>query len=182
MYNFSNLKTKTQEVVDWLKKEFQLIRTSRATPAILDGVRVEAYGSRMPISQMSTITGEDPKTLRVSPWDMSQSKAIEKAIQDSGLGLSVTSDDRGVRVHFPELSDERRATLIKLCKQKLEEARISVKAEREKIWEEIQKKEKDGVISEDDKFRLKNDMQKIIDETNKRLEEMAESKEKEISN
>lgn len=180
MYNFSDLKNRTDGVVNWLREEYQLIRTNRATPAILDGVRVESYGSRMPINQLATISSEGPKTIRVSPWDMSQIKAMEKAIQDANLGLSVTSDDKGIRVHFPDLSEERRATLVKLCKQKLEEARISVKSEREQVWEDIQKKSKDGVIGEDDKFRLKDEMQKIIDEVNKKLEELAERKEREI--
>ncbi len=182
MYNFANLKKSFGEVVDWLKVELQTIRTGRATPAILDGIRVEAYGSRMPVNQIATITGEDARTLRVSPWDMSQAKTVEKAIQDAGLGLSVSVDDRGVRVHFPELSDERRATLVKLCKQKLEESRIKIKSERESVWEDIQRNHRDGKIGEDDKFRLKEEMQKIVDEANKKLEELAERKETEIFN
>ena len=108
------------------------------------------------------------------------SKPIEKAILTSNLGLSVSVDDKGVRVIFPELSEERRVLLKKACRQKLEEAKISLKSEREKVWDDIQKQTKEGSISEDQKFKLKDGMQKIIDEAHKNFEEMTERKEKEI--
>jgi len=112
---------------------------------------------------------------------MSQAKNIEQAIQQSDLGLSVSIDDKGLRVKFPELTSERRAGLVKVAKQKLEDARVSLRSERERVWDDIQKKEKEGGMSEDEKFRLKEQMQKIVDETNKKLEEMTEKKEQEIA-
>ena len=166
--------------MDWLKKEYQSLRTGRATPSVLDGIKVEAYDSKMPIDQVATVSSEGPKTLRITPWDSNLSKAIEKAIMTSNLGLSVGTDDKGVRVNFPELSEERRLLLKKTCRQKLEEAKISLKSEREKVWDDIQKKTKDGGIGEDEKFRLKDNMQKIIDEAHKKFEEMTERKEHEI--
>jgi len=180
-YNFLSLKQNTDAVLEWLKKEYLTLRTGRATPTLLDGVKIEVYGSKMPINQLATITSEGPKSLRVAPWDMSQAKGIEKAIQDANLGLGVMSDDKGVRVNFPDLSSERRLLLIKQSKQKLEEAKVSLRGEREKVWEDIQTKTKEGSLSEDDKFRLKNEMQKIVDEVSKKLEELAEKKEKEIT-
>src|SRR3989344_7573292 len=96
-YNFQPLKAAIATVEDWLKKEFQGIRTGRASPSLLDGVQVEAYGSRMPINQVGGISVEDARTLRISPWDMSQVKSIEKAIVDANLGVGVGSDDKGVR-------------------------------------------------------------------------------------
>ncbi len=179
-FNFTNLKEKTGEVEEWLSKELSSIRTGRATPVILDSVLVEAYGSRMSIRELANISIEGEKTIRIAPWDASMSKAIEKAIVASNLGLSVAVDDKGLRIIFPELTGERREQLIKLLKQKLEEARTSVRQIREKTWDEIQNKEKEGGMSEDEKFRHKDEMQKYIDEANSKLEEIVFRKEKEI--
>jgi len=179
-YNFTALKENIKGLEEWLKKEFSSIRTGRATPSILDGVFVEAYGSHSPISQVASISLEGTRSLRVSPWDMSQVKGIEKAIITSNLGLSVSVDDKGLRITFPELTTESRNTFVKIAKQKLEDARVSLRTEREKIWDDIQAKEKEGGMGEDEKFRLKNDMQKIVDDANKKLDELFAMKEKEI--
>jgi ribosome recycling factor len=141
-----------------------------------------SYDSLMPISQVASITTEGPKSLRVVPWDTSVNKAIEKAIIESNLGLSVAMDEKGVRVMFPDLTVERRQSLVKLAKQKLEDARISLRKERDLTWDDIQKKEEDGSVTEDEKFRLKTEMQKIVDETGKRLQDMADKKEQEMNN
>lgn len=179
-YNFSVLQNEIREAEEWLKKEFQGLRTGRATPAILDGVSVESYGARMQINQLASIAIEDAKTLRIAPWDMSQAKNIEKGINDSDLGLSVSVDEKGLRVAFPALTTERRTQFVKIAKEKLEDARVRLRAAREKVWDDIQKKEKEGGMSEDDKFRLKTEMQKMVDEANRKLEELAEKKEAEI--
>lgn len=179
-YNFSPLKAKIAETEEWLHKEFAQIRTGRATPLILDAVSVESYGSRMSIKEMASITIEDPKTIRVVPWDTTQVKAIEKGISDSDLGLSVSVDDKGLRVIFPDLTAERRTQLAKVAKQKLEEARVSLRGEREAARADITQKEKKGELSEDDRFRYNEELQKYIDEANKKLDEMAERKDKEI--
>ncbi len=179
-YNFSPLKQKIQETEEWLRGEFSSIRTGRATPVILDAVSVESYGARMAVNQVASISTEDPKTLRIVPWDATQLKTIEKGIMDADIGLSVVTDDKGLRVVFPELTSERRTSLVKIAKQKHEEARISLRKEREGAKNEIDSKEKAGVVSEDDKFRYLEEMQKMIDEANKKLDELAERKEKEI--
>ncbi|HLP44190.1 MAG TPA: ribosome recycling factor [Candidatus Nanoarchaeia archaeon] len=180
-YNFSDLKKRVKDVENWLSKEYTGIRTGRATPSILDNVRVESYGSMMPISQVASITSEGAKSLRVVPWDTAMNKVIEKAIVEANLGLSVSVDEKGVRVMFPDLTAERRQSLIKLSKQKLEDARISLRKERDLTWDDIQKKEEDGSVTEDEKFRLKNEMQKIVDETGKKLQEFADKKEQEMN-
>ena len=181
-YNFTAFTAKIKETEEWLKREYQGLRTGRATPAILDIVTVESYGTRMPINQLANVSIEDARTLRISPWDITQAKGIEKAIQDSDLGLSVMTDDKGLRVKFPELTSERRDQLMKVAKAKLEDARVALRSEREKVWGDIQAKEKDGEMSEDEKFRLKEQMQKIVDEANQTLEQLLEKKEQEISN
>lgn len=180
MYNFINFKAKLKNIEDWLKVELGQIRTGRATPAILDGVSVESYGSKMPVNQVATIAIEDPKSLRIIPWDKTQSKPIEKAIVASNLGLSVTVDDKGVRVIFPDLTSDTRNLLLKNAKEKMENAKITVRTERDRVWSDIQTKEKEGGMGEDDKFRLKNEMQKIVDEQNKNFEVLYSKKEKEI--
>ena len=179
-YSFEPLKKAIGDNLIWLKKEFSNIRTGRASPAILDVVSVDSYGVRMQINQLAGISIEDPRTIRISPWDMSQAKAIEKAIIDSSLGLSVSADDKGLRVSFPELTSERREGLIKMLKQKHEESRIMLRKERDKIKGDIETKEKAGGMGEDEKFRLFAEMQKLIEEGNKKLDELAERKETEI--
>lgn len=179
-YDFTQFRKSVTGVEEWLQKEFTSIRTSRATPSLLDGVFIEAYGTKMPITQVASMASEDARTLRVAPWDATQVKAIEKAITVANLGVSVSVDDHGIRVHFPELTGERRQMLVKLAKERFEQSRITLRQERDKVWNDIQEKERDAVITEDAKFQAKDVLQKIMDETNKHLEEMTEKKEKEI--
>ena len=179
-YDFRLLKEKSKEALEWLHKECAGIRTGRATPALLDGIRVEAYGAPTPLPQAGSITIEDARTLRVTPWDKALVKPMEKAIADANLGVSVGADEAGVRVSFPELTSERREMLVKLVSQKLEDARILLRKGRDEVWGDIQIKEKGGELSEDEKFRYKNEMQKIVDDASKALEDAAGRKEKEI--
>ncbi|MCX6717108.1 MAG: ribosome recycling factor [Candidatus Taylorbacteria bacterium] len=180
-YDFKVLKEKVKGVEEWLKKEYTGLRTGVASPSILDGILVESYGARLPINQVANIGIEDARVIRISPWDKSQSKAIEKAIMVANLGISLSVDDKGVRVFFPELTTERRGLLIKTAKAKLEDARVNLRGIREEVWGDIQIKEKEGKMTEDEKFRNKNDMQKVVDEANKALEVLLEKKEKEIN-
>ncbi|MEK7182220.1 MAG: ribosome recycling factor, partial [Patescibacteria group bacterium] len=177
-----NFKKKIEEIKEWLKKEFSSIRTGRATSAILDSVTVDSYGSKMHINQIANITNEDARTLRIIPWDRTQLKSIENAISSSGLGISVSVDEKGIRVIFPDLTSETRTSLLKIAKTKLEEARISVRTERDKVWSDAQEKEKNKEIGEDEKYTIKEKLQKIIDETNKELDLIYEKKKNEIEN
>lgn len=179
-YNFSNFKNELKKVEEFLGKEYSQLNVGRASPSVLDGVNVEVYGAYQPVKNVASVSIEDPKTLRIAPWDKTQIKGIEKAILASNLGLSVAVDDQGVRVIFPQLTTETRASLVKVLKEKLEDSRITVRQEREKVWEDVQNQEKNGKITEDEKFRAKDDLQKIIDETNKNLEETFKRKEKEV--
>jgi len=181
MYDFSKFKESLIDVENWLQKEFSSIRTGVASSSLLDGVKVDSYGSLVPLSQVANIGIEDAKTLVVSPWDTSQIKEVEKAINDAGLGVSVSVGGTGIRISFPDLTSERRELLIKTAKAKLEKSKVSLRAEREKIWEDIQKNEKEGEINEDEKFRLKEEMQKIVDEYVQKMEELFKKKEEEIS-
>ena len=180
-YNFMPFKKRLEEIEDWLRKEFLAVRTGKASPLLLDAVMVESYGTKVPIKHIATIMTEDAKTLRVTPWDRGQIKAIEGAIAAANLGISTAPDSDSVRVIFPDLSAERREALKKVIKEKLEEARISTRKEREIALSAISEQEKNKEISEDDKFRFKEELQKMIDESSVRLEEIAAKKTEEVS-
>ena len=180
LYNFSNFKIELKKVEEFLSKEYSQLSTGRASPMVLDSVSVEVYGAYQPIKNIASVSIEDPKILRVSPWDKSQIKSIEKAIMVADLGLSVATDDIGIRVIFPQLTEETRQKLVKVLKDKLEDSRITVRQERSRVLDEIQKQEKEGKITEDEMKRTKDDLQKIIDEVNKNLELIFEKKEKEV--
>lgn len=170
-----------KEVIEFLQKEFIAIRTGQATPALLDSVKVESYGTYMPIQQIGSIGVEDARTLRISTWDATQIPAIERAIRDSDLGVSVSTDSAGLRVIFPDLTAERRQQIIKIAKGKLEDARVSVRAVRDDAMKEIEAALKAGDISEDDKHTKREQVQKSVDLTNRTLEAIFEKKEEEIA-
>ena len=171
---------KLEQVTTWLQKEFQTIRTGQASPAILDGISVEAYGVPAPLSQVAAISVEGAKSLLVSPYDKNQIKELERALNEANLGLSIVAGDAGVRVIFPDLTAERREMLIKLARDKLEQARVSVRQERDAFWTSIQKEEKNGDISEDEKYAAKEKMEEGVKKSNERLEELFKNKESEI--
>ena len=135
----------------------------------------------MSIVELANVSVEDARMIRVTPWDMALVKTIEKGITASDLGLSLAVDDKGLRITFPELTSDRRTSLIKIAKQKLEDARVTLRTERERVIKDIEKQEKEGSISEDEKFRLKAELQKMLDDTNRVLDEIFVKKEKEIS-
>lgn len=173
-------KQKLTEVADWLSREFASIRTGQATPGLLDGIKVETYGTHMQINQLGTVGVEDARTLRIATWDASQVGPIEKAIRDADLGVSVMTDSDGLRVAFPELTAERREQLTKLAKQKLEDARIAVRSVRDDVMKEIESSFKAGDLSEDEKFTRREEVQKLVDAANRDLETLFSQKETEL--
>ncbi|MDP3989306.1 MAG: ribosome recycling factor [bacterium] len=181
-YDFSSFKKESGDVHTWLRQEFVGLRSGVANPALLDKVQVDAYGARTPIEHVASISSEDPRTLRIAPWDSSMIQPIEHAIAAANLGISTATDERGVRVIFPELTEETRKHTVKILKDRYEEARIRVKHIREKTWSDIQEKEKEGEISEDERFALKDQLQKVTDEANSTLEDEFRKKENEIMN
>ena len=180
-YDFKSFDTKVAAGKDWLSKEYRGLRTGRAAPAILDSVHVEAYGSMMPLKQVASVGVEDARTLRVSVYDTSVIKDVERAIVGANLGVGTVTDGAGIRVTFPELTGERRQEFVKIAKGKLEEARTTVRLARDEAWREIQDKEKEGTLTEDDKFSLKDELQKKVDKANEELEKAFEKKEEEMS-
>jgi ribosome recycling factor len=180
-YNFQQFQSRIDEIKEWLVKELSTIRTGRATITLLDGVQVNSYGANMPLNQVANTLSEDARTLRITPFDHSQIQAIEKAINDADLGVSIAVDATGVRVIFPELTSERREILIKQAHKKLEDARISLRTERDEVWNQIQDQQKAGDISEDEKYQSKDEMQKLVDDVQKNFDSMTSEKEAEIN-
>lgn len=176
-----NFVKKLQAAENWLVEEYTGIRTGQAAPAILDSVKVESYGAMMPLNQVGSIGVEDARTLRISPWDAGSIAAIERAIADADLGVSVSTDSSGLRVSFPELTSERRDQLKKLAKTKLEDARVRIRAARDEEMKRIDAAEKNGDIGEDEKFSSKDKVQKKVDEFNQKLDSIYNQKEAEIS-
>jgi ribosome recycling factor len=181
MITMDEFTQRLQESIEWLSKEFAGIRTGQASPALLDSVKVESYGTHVPLNQVASIGIEDARTLRISPWDASQIAGIERALTEADLGISVSTDSAGLRAIFPELTSERRTQLTKLAKQKLEDARVSVRSARDEIMKQLDKQEKEGEISEDEKFTAREQVQKQVDDTNKKLDELYSAKEAQLT-
>jgi ribosome recycling factor len=176
----TEIKQRLQETKEWLQKEYSGIRTGQANPGLLDSVKVQSYGTFMPLNQVGSIGIEDARTLRLSLWDSGQVSAVEQAIREADLGVSIVADSSGVRVIFPELTVERREQLLKLAKSKLEDARIAVRAVRDETMKFIDKSEKAGEISEDEKFTKKESVQNAIDAVNREMEVLFTQKEQEL--
>lgn len=170
-----------KEIIQWLNNEYTGIRTGQATPALLDNIKVESYGSMMPLNQVGSVGIEDARTLRISLWDASGVAAVERSLREADLGISVSTDSSGLRVIFPELTSERRVQLIKLAKSKLEDSRVSVRSARDEIMKDFDKQQKEGEISEDDKFIKRETVQKKIEAVNQQLEALYYKKEAEVS-
>jgi ribosome recycling factor len=179
-YSFIETESNKTKIIDWLQAEYRSIQTGRATPTVLDGIAIEQYGARTPLAHVASISIEDPKTLRVAPWDKSVIRDIEKAINDADIGLSVSSDDAGLRVSFPMLTTETRQKLVKVLKDRLEDARVRVRALREEINKDIDARSKEGEYGEDERMMYRDQMQKIVDTANAELEGVFAKKEKEV--
>lgn len=179
-YDFSGFKKKMWDISEHLSKELSAIHTGRASSAILDGIFIESYGAHLAVQHVATIANEDARTLRIVPWEKANGKEIEKAINAANLGISVSTDDSGLRIFFPPLTTERRISFTKLVRDKVEDARITIKGEREKTKNDIIVTEREGAMSEDEKTRALEDLQRLVDEANGNLESIGEKKEKDI--
>lgn len=179
-YDFTGLTKEITETEEWLGRELAGVRTGRATPTLLDGIKPEAYGTRTSLRELANISVEDARTLRVIPWDASLVRVIEKGVTDANLGVGVSTDDQGLRITFPELTAERRTQLLKIAGQKTEDARTTLRGHRAEAMKEIDALERDG-MAKDVAKRDKEEVQKVIDEGNDALAAVLKKKETEIS-
>lgn len=170
-----------EKVIEHLKHETQGLRTGRATPALVEDVPVEAYGARQPLKAVASISTSDAKTLAVEPWDKSLMAAIEAAIRQSPIGINPVNDGKCIRLSLPDLTQERRAELIKVLHQKLEAARIALRKIREDVRGLIERAEREREIREDQKFKSYEDLDRMVKDYNEKIREAGEAKEKEIN-
>lgn len=169
-----------QKVILFLERELAKIRTGRASPALVQDLVVECFGQKFPLKQLASISAPESRQLVIYPWDKSYIEGIEKSIASAGLGVSTVVDKDIIRISFPPLSDEYRKNLAHILSEKQEDARKTIRHWREKAWDQIQEKFKEKEISEDDKFRAKDELQELVDNYHKKIEEMGEKKRKEI--
>lgn len=167
-------------VLNHLEQELLGIRTGRANPALVEGIKVEAYGSTMPIVQLASITASDPRTIVVQPWDKNVLKDIERGISQSDIGITPVNDGTVLRLTVPALTEERRREYLKILNGKLEHARISIRKIREDRIRELKEAKQEGTLSENDFFAQQKELQKSVDEYIESIAEHGARKEKEI--
>ncbi len=175
-----DLETRMQAAVDVLTREFAGVRTGRANAALLDGVRVEAYGVLTPISQTASVSVPDPRTIVIQPWDASQMKEIEKGILKSDLGLTPSNDGKVIRLTMPTLTEERRKQLAKTVGKFAEDARVAIRNVRREANDKLKALAKDKKVSEDEERRGHDQIQKTTDRFTAKVEELAKKKEQEV--
>ena len=176
----TDMQTRVQKTIDSLKKEFQGLRTGRASTGLLDTIMVDAYGSSVPINQVATVSVPEARMLSVNVWDKNLLKHVEKAIRESSLGLNPMNDGAGLRIPLPPLSEERRVELTKIAGRYTEEAKVAVRNIRRDILDKIKKLKNDNEISEDDQKRYEDEVQKITDGATKEMDDLFKAKEVEI--
>jgi ribosome recycling factor len=176
----NNKKAELDKSLEHLKEELGQLRIGRASVSLVENIAVDYYGSKAPIKQVASITTPEARLIVISPWNKDDLTNIEKALRESQLNLNPNNDGQVIRINIPPLTEERRKELVKILNQKTEEAKISIRQHREAVWEEIQELTKKGKIGEDEKFSGKDKLQEVVDEYNKKVEEIRAKKEQEI--
>ncbi len=176
----ADLERRMKGALDTLKNDLGGLRTGRASTSLLDPIQVEVYGSNMPLNQVATVTAPEPRMLAVQVWDRSNVQLVEKAIRSAGIGLNPIVDGQNLRLPIPDLTEERRKELAKLCHQYAEKAKIAVRNVRRDGMDTLKAAEKKSDISQDDQKRLEGEVQKITDRYNADIDTSANAKEKEI--
>lgn len=178
--NNTDLKNKLSKVLDFLKGELTQIRTGRASPSLIEEISVEAYGTKMTVKELGSISVLDSQNLVVSPWDKSLLKSISKAIRESNLNLNPVDESDKIRVPIPSLTEDRRKELSKLVSVKVEETKNSMRNIRQDAMKDIEKEFSDKVIGEDEKFRQKEEVEKLVKSMVDEIDEVGEAKKEEL--
>jgi ribosome recycling factor len=176
----AELRAASEKAKEALKRELSKLRTGRAHPGMLDGIRVEYYGQTTPLAQMATVSVPEPRMITVKPWDRSQVQAVEKALRESDLGLNPQTDADLIRVPVPPLSEERRRDLVKVAKKQAEECKVAVRKARHEALDMLSELKQNGDASEDDVDRAKKKAEEIVAEAGQSVDQIMAAKEKEI--
>lgn len=173
-------KVEFEGVLNFYKQDIASIRTGRATPMLVEDIQVEYFGVKYRLKELASITVPESRSVLIQPWDKGALEAISGAIVKSGIGLAPIAEGHSIRLNLPMLTEERRKEFIKLLKQKTEESRIKIRRGRDEIRDKINKLEKTGEIREDDKFKSNEELQKLVDEYNSKVEALEKKKEQEL--
>ncbi len=176
----SDAKRKMEKVLEVMARDLSRIRTGRASVALLEGIKVEAYGTSMPIAQVASLAAPEPRLLTVQPWDLSLLADVEKALLKSDLGLTPMNDGKILRLPIPALTTERRKELVKMVKKMGEDAKVALRNIRRDANEDLKEMKKEKMLSEDDTHRAQEEVQKLTDDFIKKVDAQAADKEKEI--
>lgn len=180
MPSIQEAREQMERAVEATRREFSTVRTGKATPALLDTVRVEAYGSKMPINQVGTVSAPEPRMLVVQPWDKGLIGAIEKAVRSAELGLNPVNDGNVIRIPIPPLTEERRRELVRLVHKLAEEGRVAVRHARQEANKDIKRRQQAHEVSEDEARRQLDEVQKLTDQYIARIDELLQAKEQEV--
>lgn len=180
MLSLQDARQAMEKAIEALRREFAGVRTSKATPALLDTVRVDAYGSHVPINQVASVSAPEPRLLVVQPWDRALMAAVEKAIRESDLGLNPSNDGKVIRVPIPPLTEERRREYVRLLHKMAEEARVAVRHARKEANDGVKARQRAGELSEDDARREQDEVQKLTDRYIEKVDELLKHKEAEV--
>jgi ribosome recycling factor len=180
MPTLQKAKERMEHALESLRREFGGVRTGKASPQLLDAIRVEAYGSRVPLNQVGTVSAPEPRMLTIQPWDRGLLKDIERALRESDLGLNPSNDGQLIRIPIPPLTEERRKEYVRLLQKLAEEGRVAVRQARKDANDEVKARQKKEGLSEDDIRREEKEVQKLTDQYIAKVEEMLKHKEAEV--
>lgn len=180
MSTLKETRTRMDEAVEAIRREFASVRTGKATPALLEHVKVEAYDTQMPLEQLATISAPEPRLLVVQPWDKTVMGSIERALRSSDLGLNPSNDGTVIHVPIPPLNEERRKELVKVLHKMAEEGRVSLRTARRVANDSIKEQIKNGDLSEDEGHRMLDDVQKLTDDYVGKVDALLKVKEEEV--
>jgi len=180
MPSLQKARQRMESALEQLRREFATVRTGKATSALLDSVRVEAYGGKVPLNQVGTVSAPEPRLLTIQPWDKALLKEIERGLHDSGLGLNPSNDGVLIRIPIPPLTEERRREYVKQLNKLAEEARVTVRGARKDANDDVKARQKKEGLSEDDIRREQSEVQKLTDQYIGKVEEMLKHKEAEV--
>lgn len=180
MQSINDARMHMEKAIEAMRREFGSVRTGKASPALLDVVRVDAYGSKMPINQLANVSAPEPRLLLVQPWDKSLMTTIEKAIQTAELGLNPASDGNVIRVPVPALTEERRKEMVRMLHKLAEDGRVAVRHARQEANKELKRLQSAHEVSEDDAHRHMDEVQKMTDNHIHKIDELLKAKEQEV--